>query len=182
MKRIVAGLGCIMALAFTPAAAQTDSWKEYVYTDDGFAMSSPAEPTVTSQPIYVVGGTSDAHIYTIAAGPDTAFMLFIFERSRRDRRSTAELREQARQWAVDSVNGNLRGETEITLGKFRGAELEFDAQHLDQDDKAHQVRTRYYVVGRRIYNLIAIAPIDEPFPVDAERWLNGFRLTSNTVQ
>ena len=182
MTRIAAGLGCTLALAVATAAAQTDNWKEYVYANDRFAMSAPAEPTVTTQPIYVVGGTSDAHIYTIAAGPDTAYMLFIFERSRRDRRSTAQLRDQARQWALDSVNGNLRGETEITLGKFRGAELEFDAQHPDLDDKTHQVRTRYYVVGRRIYNLIAIAPIDEPFPADAERWLNGFRLTDNAAQ
>lgn len=101
MKRIVTALGCAMALTLVTAAAQTDTWREYVYSDDGFAMSAPTEPTLTTQPIYVVGGTADAHIYTIAAGPDTALMLFIFERHRKDRRSASQLRQQARQWALD---------------------------------------------------------------------------------
>jgi hypothetical protein len=181
MKRMLAGLGFALALAFATAAAQTDTWKEYVYNDDHFAMSAPAEPTVTSQPIYVVGGTADAHIYTIAAGPDTAFMLFIFERHRKDRRNTSQLRDQSRQWALDSVNGKLRGESEVTLGKYRGTELEFEAQHPELDT-SHQIRTRYFTVGRKIYHLIAIAPVGEPFPADAERWLNGFRLTEGADQ
>ena len=182
MKRIVTALGCAMALSLATAAAQTDSWKEYVYDDDGFAMSAPAEPTVTTQPIYVVGGTADAHIYTIADGPDTAFMLFIFERHRSDRRSASQLRQQARQWALDSVNGKLRKQSDVELGKFRGTELEFEAQHPDLDAKTHQVRSRYYTVGRKIYHLIAIAPLDQPFPADADQWFKGFRLIGETDQ
>ena len=182
MKRIVTALGCAMAFTLVTAAAQTDTWKEYVYNDDGFAMSAPAEPTLTTQPIYVVGGTADAHIYTVAVGPDTAFMLFIFERHRKDRRTTSQLRQQARQWALDSVNGKLRRQSDVELGKFRGTELEFDAQHPELDTKTHQVRSRYYTVGRKIYHLIAIAPIDQPFPAEVEQWFNGFRLTNEADQ
>ena len=56
MRRIVTGLGALVVVAAaTAAAAQTDAWKEYVYPDDGFAISAPSEPEVTSQPIYVAG-------------------------------------------------------------------------------------------------------------------------------
>jgi hypothetical protein len=178
MRRIVTGLGLLVLIAAaTAAAAQTDTWKEYVYPGDGFAMSAPSEPEVTSQPIYVAGGTADAHVYTIAAWPDTALMLFIFQRDRADRRTMAQFHEQAREGSLGVVNGKLRKRLDVTLGKFTGVELEFEAQHPELDAHTHQVRSRYFVVGRKIYHLIAIAPLDGPFPEDADRWFKSFRLT-----
>jgi hypothetical protein len=42
VKRIVAGLGLTaLFVLVTTAVAQTDNWKEYVYTGDGFAIASP---------------------------------------------------------------------------------------------------------------------------------------------
>ena len=61
---------------------------------------------------------------------------------------------------------------------YQCAEFEFEAQHPELDTKTHQVRSRYYVVGRKMYHLLAIAPIGEPFPNDADRWLKSFRLTT----
>jgi hypothetical protein len=178
MKYFVTVLGLSMALAFAAAAAQTDNWKEYVYRDDGFAMSAPSEPEVTSQPIYVAGGTADAHVYTIAAWPDIALMLFVFQRDRADRRTTAQFHEQARDGSLGAVNGKLRKRSDVTLGKFVGVELEFEAQHPDLDTHTHQVRSRYFVVGRKIFHLIAIAQLDGPFPEDADRWFKSFRLAT----
>jgi len=179
MRRIVTGLGLLVVVAAaTAAAAQTDTWKEYAYPDDGFAISAPSEPEVTSQPIYVAGGTADAHVYTIAAWPDKALMLFIFQRDRADRRTTAQFHQQAREGSLGAVNGKLRKRSDVTLGKFAGVELEFEAQHPNLDTHTHQVRSRYFVVGRKIYHLIAIAPLDGSFPDDADRWFKSFRLTT----
>jgi hypothetical protein len=96
MKHIVAGLASLAVLAVvTVATAQTDGWKEYVYTCDGFAIGAPSEPARSSQPIYVTGGTADAHIYTSAAGSNTALMLFVYERHSGDRRSLQQIHAQA---------------------------------------------------------------------------------------
>jgi hypothetical protein len=179
MRLIVAGLGMLVALAMT-AAAQTDSWKEYVYDDDGFGIWAPIEPEFAAQPIYVAGGTADAHVYTSVAAPDTALMLFVFQRDRADRRTAAQFREEAREGSLDAVKGKLRRRADVTLGKFAGVELEFEAQHPELDTHTHQVRSRYYLVGRKVFHLIAVAPIDAPFPADADRWFNSFRLTSAT--
>jgi hypothetical protein len=179
MKHIVAGLGSLGVVAVVTAAlAQTDSWKEYAYTGDGFAVAAPAEPARSSQPIYVTGGTADAHIYTSQAGSNTALMLFVYDRHNNDRRSIQQIHAQAQEGALGAVKGKLRARTELALGKYHGAELEFEAQHPDLDTKTHQVRSRYYVVGRKIYHLLAIAPIGEPFPTDTDRWFKSFRLTT----
>jgi hypothetical protein len=178
MRRIVTGLGLSVVVAVAMAAAQTDTWKEYEYPDDGFAMSAPSEPVVTSQPIYVAGGTADAHVYTIAAWQDTALMLFIFQRDRADRRTMAQFHEQAREGSLGVVNGKLRKRSDLTLGKFAGVELEFEAQHPELDTHTHQVRSRYFVVGRKIFHLIAIAPLGADFPNDTDRWFKSFRLTT----
>jgi hypothetical protein len=179
VKRIVAGLGLTaLFVLVTTAVAQTDNWKEYVYTGDGFAIASPVEPARSSQPIYVTGGTADAHIYTGAAGSDTALMLFVYERHNSDKRSLQQIHAQAQEGALGSVNGKMRARSDLALGKYQGAELEFEAQHPELDTKTHQVRSRYYVVGRKIYHLLAIAPIAQPFPTDAERWFKSFRLTT----
>jgi hypothetical protein len=178
MRRIVTGLGLSVVVAVVTAAAQSDTWKEYVYRDDGFAISAPSEPEVTSQPIYVAGGTADAHVYTIADWPNTALMLFIFQRDRADRRTTAQFHEQAREGSLGAVNGKLRKRSDLTLGKFAGVELEFEAQHPELDTHTHQVRSRYFLVGRKIFHLIAIAPLDGSFPDDADRWFKSFRLTT----
>jgi hypothetical protein len=179
MKQIVAGLGSFaLFVLVTTAVAQTGNWKEYVYTGDGFAITSPAEPARSSQPIYVVGGTADAHIYTSAANSNTALMLFVYERHSKDKRSLQQIHAQAQEGALGSVNGKLRARSDLALGKYQGAELEFEAQHPELDTKTHQVRSRYYVVGRKMYHLLAIAPIGEPFPTDADRWFKSFRLTT----
>ena len=178
MKHIVTGLVLSMAFALVTGAAQADTWKEYVFDDDGFAVSAPSQPELTSQPIYVASGTADAHVYTTAAGSDTALMLFVFQRDRADRRTTAQFHEQARQGSLDPVNGKLRRRSDLKLGKFAGIELEFEAQHPELDTRTHQVRSRYYMVGHKIFHLIAIAPIGAPFPDDAERWFKSFRLTT----
>jgi len=179
MKHIVAGLGLFaLFVLVTTAVAQTDNWKEYVYTGDGFAITSPAEPARSSQPIYVVGGTADAHMYTSAANSNTALMLFVYERHSNDKRSVQQIHAQAQEGALGSVNGKMRARSDLALGKYQGAELEFEAQHPEMDAKTHQVRSRYYVVGRKMYHLLAIAPIGEPFPTDADRWFKSFRLTT----
>lgn len=179
MKHIVAGLSSFALFVLVSAAvAQTDTWKEYVYTGDGFAIAAPAEPARNSQPIYVMGGTADAHIYTSAANSNTALMLFVYERHSKDKRSLQQIHAQAQEGALGSVNGKMRTRSELALGKYQGAEFEFEAQHPELDTKTHQVRSRYYVVGRKMYHLLAIAPIGEPFPTDADRWFKSFRLTT----
>jgi hypothetical protein len=121
MKHVVAGLGSLAVLVVAAASlAQTDGWKEYVYTGDGFAIAAPSEPARNAQPIYVTGGTADAHVYTSAAGSNAALMLFVFERHNNDRRSVQQIHANAQDDALGPVKGNCAPGQSCRSGNIEG--------------------------------------------------------------
>jgi hypothetical protein len=181
MNRLVVAFCGLIALGATAALAETP-WQEYVYADDGFAISAPAEPSQEQFPIYVVGGTANAHVYSIAASGDSEFMVYIFKRHPDDKRSEVQFHEHAQQGAVGAVKGKLHAKSELALGNYRGAEMEFESQHGEADRKNHHVRSRYYLVGRLVYHLMAVAPVGQPLPADTNRWFASFRLIKTADQ
>jgi hypothetical protein len=175
MRKLIVATGMLVGWAVA-AAAQDAAWKEYVYPEDDFAVSAPAEPKLEKQTIRVVGGTSSAHIYSVSAGERGAFMMFVYLRHRTDRRSEKEVQEQARAGALRSVNGKMTAQSELALGIYRGSQLELESQHPEIARKNHRIRNRFYVVGRRLYQLMALSPAGEALPADTDRWFKSFRL------
>ena len=55
MRSIVL-IATFSAILMSSASAQS-SWKEYVYSDKGFAVSFPAEPTISTMPYTAADGT-----------------------------------------------------------------------------------------------------------------------------
>jgi hypothetical protein len=49
------------------AFCQTSKWKEYVYAEDGFAISSPLEPRMEKRTMKPIGGEVEAHFYYFPA-------------------------------------------------------------------------------------------------------------------
>jgi hypothetical protein len=174
MRRVVVTI-CLLLGWPLAVAAQERAWKEYIYPDDQFAISAPEEPRRETQRIRVVGGTSTAHIYSIAADEHGAFMIFVYLRHRSDRRPERDVREQAGSGALRSVKGKLLAEAELALGRYRGAEIDLE-EPAEAERKGHRIRNRYYIVGRRVYQLMVIAPAGERFPAETERWFKSFRL------
>jgi hypothetical protein len=175
MRRFIFAICSCIAWTAT-AAAQDNAWKEYAYPEDDFAISAPAEPKLDKETIRVVGGTSAAHIYSVAAGDSGAFMVFVYLRHRLDRRGEKEVQDQAREGALRSVNGKLTAQSEAAIGIYRGSQIELDSQHPEIARKNHHIRNRFYVVGRRLYQLMAIAPSGQALPADTDRWFKSFRL------
>jgi hypothetical protein len=179
MRRLILAIGAVSGSAAI-AAAQDKAWKEYVYPEDNFAISAPAQPRVEKQTIRVVGGTSLAHIYSVSAGEHGAFMVFVYRRHRSDRRSEKEVEEQARAGALRSVSGKLTAQSEAALGIYRGSQIDLESQHPEVSRKNHRIRNRFYVVGRRLYQLMAISPAGEALPAETDRWFKSFRLVRGT--
>jgi hypothetical protein len=167
---------CVLLGLPLAAAAQERTWKEYVYADDHFAISAPTEPKRETQRIRVVGGSSTAHIYSVTPDEQGALMVFVYLRNRSDRRSDREVRDDAGAGAVQSVKGKLTAKSEVVLGRYRGSLIELEAQNPEIARKGHRIRNQYYVVGRRLYQIMAIAPAGDTFPAGSERWFKSFRL------
>ncbi|HKF20527.1 MAG TPA: hypothetical protein VKE93_03095 [Candidatus Angelobacter sp.] len=78
MKKRIFSLCVVVLLTGTGllCAQQTDSWKEYVYNDDGFAISASVEPQIVRNPkshIYVSKGSSKEKLAVLVmnvSGPE----------------------------------------------------------------------------------------------------------------
>ena len=67
--RLLVVLSSMIAIWTVTAAAE--SWKEYEYSDLGFAVSFPADPTMENLPYKAADGTTaDEILYSVRQGPE----------------------------------------------------------------------------------------------------------------
>ena len=151
------------------AFCQTSEWKEYVYAEDGFAISSPVEPHIEKRTLKPVAGEVEAHFYfTPLPGSQMVVMYAPLHPS--DKRTTEQALNDAKA-GIALSGARLISEKTISIGKYPGIELEAeDAQYLQ--------RGRFYAVERRMYTLAVSWPKDKPIPAEAQRWYDSFRIVS----
>jgi hypothetical protein len=172
MKNHLTSLFFLAALVCTTFALpfQSDGWKEYVYPQDGFSVSAPVTPKMEREKAQsAIGGNVELHYYGITLPGDSGFMVVVSPLLAHDQRSPQQVLAEAKKGAVDSVNGKLISETPAPLGGNPGIQIEFEAGD-------HHARNRYYVVGRKLYQLASLAPQGKPIPADTDRFFGSFRL------
>ena len=178
---LFAVMGCaLFSIAATATAEDSalrgSAWNDYVYSDDQFAMSAPVVPTVEKQSTRVAGGSAEAHTYTMSMGDSGAFMVFVVMRNASDQRSDQEVLDQARIGALRAANAVVMVQSNATLGPYRGSQLDLESSG---NAAKKRMRDRFFVVGRRLYQLMSIAPAGESLPADTERWFDSFRLVGD---
>jgi hypothetical protein len=161
---VTIGIFCaVVALAFSKDSV----WKEYVYAEDGFAISAPAKPKLEKKMLGRVGGEVEAHFYYFPV-KDSYLLITCFPLHPSDQRAPQQVLNDEKESAVPKL-GSLVSENSISLGGYPGIEIE--AQTVPMHS-----RVRYYAVGRRMYMLMAVAPREKPFPAELQRWSESFRL------
>ena len=178
--RTALALGATMGLLAAAAAEigrpNDDAWNDYIYAADAFAISAPVAPTLEKQNVRVAGGSVEAHVYTVPGVDNGAFMVFVVMRDASDQRSDREVLDEARIGALRAANAIVIVQSNITLGRYRGSQIDLDTQSGQPAGKSKRIRDRFFVVGRRLYQLMAVAPAGEPLPVGTGRWFDSFRL------
>lgn len=159
----------ISLLASILAFSQANTWKEYIYAEDGFAVSSPVEPSLVKQVIKPVAGEVEAHFYFIPL-EHCKLMLMYGPLHPNDQR-TPEQALQDSKMGITITKGKLISEKSISFGAYPGLELE-------TEDGQHRQRGRIYVIDRKVYVLAADVPIGQQFPGEVQRWYDSFRLIS----
>jgi hypothetical protein len=157
----------ICTLCAVVAFCQAGAWKEYTYAGDGFAISSPVEPSLEKRTMKPMAGEVEAHFYYI---PMQDFQMFLMYAPLHpnDKRTPEQALNDSRK-GIALSGAKLISEKTISIGKYPGIELE------TEDAQFHQ-RGRFYAVDRKIYTLAVSAPKDRPFPAEAQRWYESFRL------
>lgn len=170
MKLHLAPIPCLIALLSTALVFQANGWKEYAYPQDGFSIAAPVTPKMEREKAQAaVGGNVELHYYGIMLADNAGFMVVVSPLLPNDERNHQQILEDAKKGAIDSVNGKLVSESPASMDKNPGVQIEFEAGNQHS-------RNRYYVVGRRLYQLAALAPRDKPIPADTDRFFSSFRL------
>ena len=148
------------SLRFIPA------WKEYKYSDDGFAISGPSKPALQNKTIDTPEVQS--HVYIIAIGDDMA-AVGITSYGKGTKISPPEALQRAKNGLLQSVNGNLVSEKEVSLENNLGIEFELESE-------IYHARARYYLVNNKLITLMSFSGHGSPLPPGTTRIFDSLRL------
>lgn len=143
-----------------PRTTVSAEWKEYVFADDLFKVSSPMQPVFEKRTHVFMHGENEEHRYfMVSNGMQYTIMHEPMQIS--DHRSPKKILAEMKQYFAHSVLPNT--EKSILLGEYPGIEMQME------DDSTHS-RGRIYVANRGLYVVIATVHKREPFPEDLKRW------------
>jgi hypothetical protein len=158
------------SLALAPLSRAQD-WKTYTYASDGFSITTPSAPQMTSTSVPTAAGSFDVHSYSIDLdGGSGALVVAVcnYGAVAKDK-DPDTLLQGAKNGSITNLHGTLTSEKQIVLGDSKG--LQFEADSPD----AH-LSARIYMVGTILYQLIAVMPLNHPYP-NAARFFDSFTLT-----
>lgn len=161
------------ALFATSLAAQDtqSTWKQYSYPSDGFAFTAPSQPTLSQQTKQSDSGDLQIHTYSVVLGDSGMVMISSTEIPGLEKASPKERLQSAKLGALEAGKAKLTSEHEIKLGAYPGIQYEAETEKL-------HVRARMYIVKNKLFQLLEITGITQPFPADAERISTSLKLVS----
>jgi hypothetical protein len=170
MLRRVACLAVLTALA-VPASAQ--EWKKFSGDSGRFSVDLPGEPKQQKQEVPTDAGKITLTMYIVEAGNGGYFVaLSDFPAALVQAADPEALLTNARDGAVRNVRGKLTGDKAITLGEYKGREIQFEAGNATMKIVG---QARLYLVGNRLYQLLVVGQQAEALEQSA-RFFNSFRL------
>jgi len=170
--RYALALGLALAL-LAPAvtSAQTAAWNEYPSAADGFAISAPSAPMISTQDY----GTAEfpAPTHTWIWKIDGAVLLVAasaFTNGWGDSKSDP-VEDVASGEIKNLKNGRITSKKPVTLADVSGIDYV-----LEGDD--NHARSRIFRRGNRIWTLLVLSAAGTPFDDRADRFFASFRFTS----
>jgi len=157
----------VLAIQLLPARAQ-DQWQEFRSEADGFSVSLPRKPEITSRRI----GTSKATQtnYLIESGQVTYLVSVVqLEKGKGPKKPDQAYFERLLKNYVEGSGTTLRTSKLATIAGKPGIDAICDA-----GNSAHQVQV--FVSGDRVYMVIYVGPKGQENSPDPTRYRNSFKL------
>ncbi len=157
-------------LACVALVAQVQSgWKEYVYAEDGFAVSAPAQPTFESTPAETGLGSVDAHNYAVDLGNDNKVGISATDLKMGQGLDPKLILEAVKMGLAQSLQGKVVSEKEVSLGSASGVEIELVTD-------ANRMRIRYFFIDGKLFALMSTSPLGKSIAPETARIFDSFRL------
>ena len=157
----------MLALQLAPASAQ-DQWREFRADADGFVVSLPQEPTVTSRRIKDTKATQS--MFLIEKG-DLAYLVSVvhMEKGTGPKKPDDKYFRNLMKNYTEGAKTTLRTSKPATIAGKPGIDGISDA-----GNSAHQ--TQIMASGDRVYMVIYVGPKGQENSPDATRFRNSFKL------
>jgi hypothetical protein len=166
MRRFAFAL-LMLALQLAPVSAQ-DQWREFRADADGFVVSLPQEPTVTSRRIKDTKATQS--MFLIEKG-DLAYLVSVvhMEKGTGPKNPDQKYFQNLMKNYTEGSNTTLRTSKPATIAGKPGIDGISDA-----GNSTHQVQIM--ASGDRVYMVIYVGPKGQENSSDATRFRNSFKL------
>jgi hypothetical protein len=166
MRRFAFAL-LMLALQLVPVSAQ-DSWREFRADADGFVVSLPQEPTVTSRRIKDTKATQS--MFLIEKG-DLAYLVSVvhMEKGTGPKNPDQKYFQNLMKNYAEGSSTTVRTSKPATIAGKPGIDGISDA-----GNSAHQVQIM--ASGDRVYMVIYVGPKGQENSSDATRFRNSFKL------
>jgi hypothetical protein len=166
MRRFALAL-LLLALQFLPASAQ-DQWREFRADADGFVVSFPQDPTVTSRRIKDSKATQS--MFLIEKG-DLAYLISVvhMEKGTGPKKPDHKYFQNLMKNYTEGSGTTLRTSKAATIAGKPGIDGISDA-----GNSAHQVQIM--ASGDRVYMVIYVGPKGQENSSDATRFRGSFKL------
>jgi hypothetical protein len=170
-KCIALGVLICAALAVSAQNAQSNEWKEHIYSDEGFAITTPSEPVLQKETKETPVGAVEAHNYVVDLGNDCGVAINATDFKIAQGIDTKMVLEASKNGTAESMNGKITSEKEIMLGKNPGIQFELETE-------SNHMLARYFFISGKLFALISIAPRSTPISPKTDRIFDSFRLVS----
>ncbi len=166
MRRFAFAL-VVLALQLLPASAQ-DQWREFRAEADGFVVSLPQEPTVTSRRIKDTKATQS--MFLIEKG-DLAYLISVvhMEKGTGPKKPDHKYFQNLMKNYTEGSKTTLRTSKPATIAGKPGIDGISDA-----GNSSHQVQI--FAAGDRVYMVIYVGPKGQENSADATRFRGSFKL------
>jgi len=163
-------------IAALPGIATAETWGDYAYAQDGFAVSAPTKPQFSSGVTPGLNGDPDidTRVYAIADG-DNYYSVTV-SRLRRPLRDLAlALRNAERSFAT---HGQITDRRSISQGGISGFALEVILPPAsNKSPEGILMKVRYFATASMAWAIVAGWPKGKP-PADYQRFLDSFRFVT----
>lgn len=170
--RAVLPIACCLLVAAITTGCQGSGWSEYKPEGGRLAVQMPGTPKLQSQTVSTAAGDVELHVAMLQPDADTAYGVSWADYPQEAVQSLTadEVLDGARDGAVAKLNGTLAGSDNIMLsGSHPGRDL-----RVTMPDGAHVYRSRVYLIGNRLYQVIAVTTTAGASGPDVTKFLDSF--------
>ena len=158
-------------MAFSPPPPPKPEWKEYSYPDEGFAMTTPAQPQFEKQQKATASGNIELRQYSVELPGNVEVLMSVSDFPNTNHATPKQALEGAVNGSTQTPNAKKTSEKDIDLQQVPGIEFEGESSGF-------RLFGRYYWKNNRLFSLLAVSPLDQPVPPDALKVMDSLKFVT----